>query len=174
MDRRLWTKAAQALLVAVAVCFSVGATDAGSRYTNLNHRLMCTCGCAEILGECNHVGCTNSTKELADLRALIASNKSDQDILDTFAANYGATVLAAPPTRGFDLVAWIAPFAVFVAAMLGTVLLIRRWTVPRRATQPVDAVAGQPAGTAADPSPDPTTDALRQKIRRETGADGEF
>src|SRR4051794_11508056 len=57
-------KTAQALAIAVAVCFSLGATDAGKRYIDMNHRLMCTCGCAEILGECNHVGCPNSTEEL--------------------------------------------------------------------------------------------------------------
>ncbi len=45
----------------------------------------------------------------------------------SFVAKYGATVLAAPTTQGFDLVAWIAPFAVFAAALLGTILLIRRW-----------------------------------------------
>ena len=36
-------------------------------------------------------------------------------------------MLAAPPARGFDLIAWIAPFAVFLAALAGTILLIRRW-----------------------------------------------
>jgi len=153
-------KGVQALTLAVAVCFSLGATDAGSRFTNLNHRLMCTCGCAEILGECNHVGCPSSGQELAELKAGIAAGKSDQEILASFAAKYGATVLAAPTGNGFDLVAWIAPFAVFAAALLGTILLIRRW--------------GKPGGkmeSAARPS-DPATDALREKIRRETGDDG--
>ena len=52
----------RALAVAVA---SRWAQPSGSRYNDLNHRLMCTCGCAEILGECNHVGCPRSTEELA-------------------------------------------------------------------------------------------------------------
>jgi hypothetical protein len=35
-------------------------------------------------------------------------------------------------TEGFELTAWIAPFAVFAAGLLGTILLVRRWTgVPR-------------------------------------------
>ena len=59
----------------------------------------------------------------------IAAGISDKEILDVFAAKYGATVLAAPTTQGFDLVAWIAPFAVFAAALLGTILLVRRWSV---------------------------------------------
>ncbi len=150
----------QAGALAVAVCFSVGATDAGARYNDLNHRLMCTCGCAEILGECNHVGCTSSTEELAMLRAGIDAGKSDQQILDSFVARYGAVVLAAPTKQGFDLVAWIAPFAVFAAALLGTILLMRRWSFGKAQNESQTA--------------DPAMDALREKIRRETGGDGGY
>jgi cytochrome c-type biogenesis protein CcmH len=138
----------------------MGMSDDGSRFNDLDHRLMCTCGCAEILGECNHVGCPNSAGELNELRAGIANGKSDKEILASFVAKYGATVLAAPTAQGFDLVAWIAPFAVFAAALLGTILLIRRWSVGK--TQ-----------SAAQTS-DPATDALKEKIRRETGIDGGF
>lgn len=154
---QVFVRGAQALLLAVAVYFSVGASTSGERYTDLNHRLMCTCGCAQILGECNHVGCTESGRELGELRAAIASGASDSDILSSFAAKYGATVLAAPPKKGFDLIAWIAPFAVFAAALLGTILLVRRWSVGR--TPP------------ATPQASPEMDALRDKIRRETGSD---
>src|ERR1039457_1529720 len=159
-------RTAQALLLAVAVCFSLGATDAGSRFTDLNHRLMCTCGCAEILGECNHVGCPNSAGELDELRAGIAAGTSDKEILTSFVGKYGATVLAAPTTQGFDLVAWIAPFAVFAAAMLGTILLIRRWAGLARAK-----------ARAAGLEPvidDPADRERKEKIRRETGVDGGF
>jgi hypothetical protein len=56
-DFTFWMRACKRLALAVAVCFSLGATDAGSRFNDLGHRLMCTCGCAQLLGECNHVGC---------------------------------------------------------------------------------------------------------------------
>ena len=157
------TRAVQAILLAIVVCFSLGATDASSRYLNLNHRLMCTCGCAEILGECNHVGCQSSGQELAELSAAITAGKSDKEILDAFSAKYGATVLAAPTTEGFNLVAWIAPFAFLAAATLGTILLVMRWKTPRGATPLAEA-----------PSSDPATDALKEKIRRETGSDGGY
>jgi cytochrome c-type biogenesis protein CcmH len=129
----------------------------------LNHRLMCTCGCAEILGECNHVGCPESGRELAELSAAIATGKSDKEILALFADKYGATVLAAPTTEGFNLVAWIAPFAVFAAALLGTVLLVRRWAN-------ISVGKQQAAAQVSDPA----TDALKEKIRRETGSDGGY
>jgi cytochrome c-type biogenesis protein CcmH len=156
-------KAAQAGLLAIAVCFSLGATDGNSRFNDLSHRLMCTCSCAEILGECNHVGCPNSTGELNELRAGIESGKSDKEILDSFVVKYGAIVLAAPTAHGFDLVAWIAPFAVFAAALLGTILLVRRWSV------------GRTLATATDTAQmDPAERERRERIRRETGDDGGF
>lgn len=156
-----WMKAFQASVLAIAVCFSLGATDSNARYYDLNHRMMCTCGCAQLLGECNHVGCTQSGEELALLRTDIAAGMADQEILAAFSTKYGATVLAAPATHGFDLVAWIAPFAVFAAALLGTILLIRRWS-GISAAKAQAAAANTPMASAEDAE-------RRERIRRETG-----
>ncbi len=158
-----WMKAVQAAVLAVAICFSVGAANPSGRLYDLDHRLMCTCGCAQILGECNHVGCTQSAQELSELRTDIAAGMTDQQILDEFVAKYGATVLAAPMTKGFDLVAWIAPFAVFAAALMGTILLIRRWGGLRG--KPQAAVA---SGAAVV---DPEERERLERIRRETDFD---
>ncbi|MGA3135888.1 MAG: cytochrome c-type biogenesis protein CcmH [Terracidiphilus sp.] len=156
----------QAGVLTVAVCFSMGATDASSRFNDLGHRLMCTCGCAQLLGECNHVGCPESGRMRNELSAAIAAGKSDKEILASFAAKYGATVLAAPTTQGFDLVAWIAPFAVFAAALLGTILLVRRWA---------NLSVGKTQTAIPDPAnEDPADRERREKIRRETGIDGGF
>ncbi len=161
-----WIRAVEAAALAVAVCFSLGATDASSRFNDLGHRLMCTCGCAQMLGECNHVGCPESGRERNELSAAIAAGSSDKEILASFAAKYGATVLAAPTTHGFDLVAWIAPFAVFAAALLGTILLVRRWA---------NLSVGKTQTAIPDPAnEDPADRARREKIRRETGIDGGF
>jgi cytochrome c-type biogenesis protein CcmH len=156
-----WMKAGQALFLVVAICFSLGATDASSRYNALSHKMMCTCSCAQMLGECNHVGCPSSGPMLNELTNQIAGGKTDQEILSWFTAKYGVTVLAAPTTQGFNLVAWIAPFAVFGAALLGTILLVRHWSVGRTAV----------AVTAGGPDANPEMTAIREKIRRETGAD---
>lgn len=43
--------------------------------------------------------------------------------------NLLAGVLALRPrAEGFELIARIAPFAVFAAGLIGTLLLVRRWT----------------------------------------------
>lgn len=155
-----WKKALQAGTLAVAVCFSLGASDAGARYEHLNHQLMCSCGCGQVLGECNHVGCPDSPVQLAELRTAINASLTDKQVLDSFAAKYGATVLAAPTMQGFNIVAWVAPFAVFGAALLGTILLVRHWSVGKKE-------AAQTAST-------PEMDAIHERIRRETGSDGGY
>jgi cytochrome c-type biogenesis protein CcmH len=126
---------------------------------------MCTCGCAQLLGECNHVGCPESGREREELKTAIASGKTDQQILDWFAAKYGATMLAAPTMQGFNLVAWIAPFAVLAAGFLGTFLLVRRWSVGKTPL---------PVGASIDATLDPEERERRERIRRETGMDGDL
>jgi cytochrome c-type biogenesis protein CcmH/NrfF len=165
---RPWLKAVECAVLAGALCFSLGAGTPESRQNTLSHQLMCTCGCAQLLGECDHVGCPDRDKELSELMTDIAAGMTDQEVFNAFVAKYGATVLAAPTTKGFDLVAWIAPFAVFGAALLGTILLIRRWGglgLERRAQ----------AAVAAAPNANPAEQERLDRIRRETGSnDGGF
>ena len=158
-----WVKAVEAALLAVAICFSLAAANPTNRLNTLSHRLMCQCGCAQLLGECDHVGCPDRDKELSELTTEIAAGLTNQQILDSFVAKYGLTVLAAPPAQGFDLVAWIAPFAVFAAALLGTILLIRRW----------GGLGGKRQEAAPDAAAaDPAERERLERIRRETGAEG--
>jgi len=70
--------------------------------------------------------------------------------------------LALATVKGFDLLALIAPVAVLGAALLGTILLVRRWSSSK--TEIGSGIS------------DPALDALKEKIRRETSAgnDGGF
>jgi len=160
-----WVKALEAGFLAVAICFSLGAASPTSRLNTLSHQLMCQCGCAQLLGECDHVGCPDRDKELSELSTEISAGLTDQEILNSFVAKYGMTVLAAPPAKGFDLVAWIAPFAVFAAALLGTILLIRRW----------GGLGGRRQAEASEPAfIDPAERERIERIRRETGSEGGY
>ena len=70
---RPWLKAVECAVLAVALCFSLGAGTPESRQNTLSHQLMCTCGCAQLLGECDHVGCPDRDKELSELTTDIAA-----------------------------------------------------------------------------------------------------
>lgn len=155
-DRSLFKVWAQLSLACLLLLFMSGASNTFDRYQQLgHHNLICTCGCGQILLECNHVGCTVSTQEEAELRTAIARGDSDQLILQDFVQKYGPTVLAAPPQSGFNLVAWIAPGAVFLLAMLGAAFVIRKWKLH---------TVAMPAAFGADPH----TNAILDKVRKET------
>src|SRR5438105_15551693 len=126
--------------------------------------MICGCGCNQILLECNHVGCPLSEGMRKELLAAIVgrggpgggpddesgggtgpgsksgpADNSDNAILQAFVDRYGPTILAAPTMSGFNLTAWITPFAVLLAAFASAVLVIRGWK-----RRPLRAVAGSP------------------------------
>ncbi len=97
------------------------------RYKDLGHKLMCKCGCNQILIECNHVGCSYSTRMLEQLRAGLQRGDNDDLILQGFVQEYGATVLAAPTTTGFNRVAWIMPGVALIFAITLLTVIVRKW-----------------------------------------------
>ena len=99
----------QSALLCVVVMVMLGAGK--SRFDRLGHEMICTCGCGQILLECNHLGCPVSPVMRDELQAQIATGGSDVVIENWFVAKYGAIVLASPMRGGFDNVAWITPIA---------------------------------------------------------------
>lgn len=154
-DRILLRTLVQVSAACMLLVFMVGAGDTTARYKSIGHQLICTCGCGQVLLECNHVGCTVSTQEEGELRNALDRGDGNQLILQDFVQKYGPTVLAAPPESGFNLVAWIAPGMVFLLAMLGAALVIRKWKLHPVAMPPELAV-------------DPHTNAILAKVRKET------
>jgi len=116
--------AAQFLLIAVLAIAFMGA-DVDARFNKLGHQLMCMCGCNQVLLECNHVGCAYSERMRNELTASLEHGDNDSLALQSFVQKYGNTVLSAPTSSGFNIVAWIMPFAVFAAASGLTLWLVR-------------------------------------------------
>ena len=149
----LWRRGFQVMAVSLTAVLLMGAGD-DARFNKLGHNLMCACGCRQILLECNHVGCSYSDRMRDELSTALTRGDSDDLVLQAFVQKYGPTVLAAPPATGFNLVAWVMPFAVFFSAMGFAVLVVLRW---------------KQRGPAAAPAADsPELDAMRLRARRET------
>jgi len=157
MPRRLL----QIALVCVLAVTMLGAGTPSTSFDKIGHKLMCQCSCGQILLECNHVGCPVSGPMIDELHTQIATGLPEAGVLNWFIGKYGPIVLAEPIRGGFDNVAWIVPFAALVLATLGVALLIRMWH--RRYARM------QPAATA--PPSDTTTNAMRDRIRRDIDFD---
>jgi cytochrome c-type biogenesis protein CcmH/NrfF len=142
------------LAVALVPVLTMGSASTAVRYNDLGHKMMCVCGCNQILIECNHLGCPDSDQMLSELRTSIASGSSDDAILTAFQDKYGPTVLAAPMLTKFNIVAWIVPPAVLILGIAGTVILVRKWRLRAAAMPPAPSVTDFPG--------------MRERIRRET------
>ncbi len=143
-------------LVWVLALPMLGAGSPSSRFNALGHKLMCVCGCGQILLECNHVGCPDSDRMIGELRTEIATGLPDNGVFNWFVGKYGPTVLATPIRGGFDIVAWIVPFAALLLGIGIVVFFIRIWR--RRSPR-----NGPPTGPSS-----PIDDTLRDRIREET------
>src|SRR3954471_15324407 len=138
--RRYGTRILQAFVLAFVCLALLGAGSANrsaeARFNDLGHKLMCKCGCNQILLECNHVGCSYSTQMRDELTAALtrggdgqgsSTPDSDELVLQSFVQKYGATVLAAPTTSGFNIVAWIVPFVALLAGITLVAVIARKW-----------------------------------------------
>src|SRR5882757_4229178 len=122
-----YRKAAQTLLLCVAVFALLGAGDPATRFSEIGHQMMCICGCNQILLECNHVGCPDSDGMRNELMAAVQRGDSDSLVQQAFVQKYGPTVLAAPTNTGFNRTAWIVPFVALFAGILAVVAVVRSW-----------------------------------------------
>jgi cytochrome c-type biogenesis protein CcmH/NrfF len=150
----------QAAALTAAVFLFMGAGDDSARFKDLGHRMMCTCGCGQVLLECNHVGCQSSEKMRNQLLAALdkGDNNNDDLILQGFVQEYGPTVIAAPTATGFNRVAWIMPFAVLALGIAFAVHIVRSWK-----NRPEPALAD---GIIIRPGSE--LDEFRRKARKET------
>jgi len=118
----------------------------------IEEHLMCYCGCTDLTVRVCNCGVAAGIKD--DIRDRLAKGQSPDEVEAAYVARYGEQIRSAPTRSGFNLLAWIMPFAVVLAAGAAIVVLVRRWgTRPfAAATAPAGTAAG--TGSAGAPGPD--------------------
>jgi cytochrome c-type biogenesis protein CcmH len=99
------------------------------RRDELEKHLKCQCGCPLDIYTCRTTdfACPVSPRVHADVQALIAGGYSEDEIRDAFVAVYGERVLTAPKPQGFNLLAYVAPFAAITLFGGFAAWIIHRW-----------------------------------------------
>jgi cytochrome c-type biogenesis protein CcmH len=124
------------VLVALAASGAASASEQHPTLAELERELICPT-CHETLAV--------STSPIADrmrsyIRVRIAAGDTKSEIKASLVDQFGEGVLAAPPKRGFNLLAWLLPLVGLTIAAAVIALLARRWSSGR----------GEPG--SADPS----------------------
>lgn len=61
------------------------------------------------------------------IRQQLQSGKSEQQVLQFFAAHYGNQILLTPPQQGFNLLAWLMPVAMLLIGLALVSFVARGW-----------------------------------------------
>jgi len=164
MSRRKNLAGAVAGLLLIGLLAAPAIGQRSERAKVLSKKLMCMCGCNQVLGECNHVGCSVSTEMLRKLDAQLARGDADDLVMQAFVQEYGLKVMAQPPASGFNLMAWVVPPVALLFGLLIVRSVLRRWRVAaaQRAT-----VAAAGMGGAAVP------EELLERVRKQSGQEAE-
>ncbi|MGH9703927.1 MAG: cytochrome c-type biogenesis protein [Candidatus Acidiferrales bacterium] len=123
-------KRGQISLVFLAALFTLGIPTSAQqtpRAKSLGERMLCMCGCNQVLTQCNHVGCPSLTSMMQELDQRVARNESDDLTLQAFVQEYGEKVLSSPRTQGFGLTAWVMPIVVVLVGLMVIWMVLERW-----------------------------------------------
>jgi cytochrome c-type biogenesis protein CcmH len=110
----------------------------------IEESLTCQCGCGLTVHSCNHVQCPSAIPLKTEIAEQLAAGKTREEVLTHFAGKYGEKILSAPTTSGFNLVAWVTPFAAVAIAATIVVVVSKRWRRP----PPAPVVVAPRAGDA--------------------------
>ncbi len=116
---------------------------------DVESKLRCTCGCNLSVYTCRTTDFTCTTSPAMHQRVveLVEQHKSAQEILDAFVAQYGESVLMAPPKEGFNLLGYVVPG--ILITLVGGALA---WVIARKTR--VRMAAGDASGVGSSLPPD--------------------
>jgi cytochrome c-type biogenesis protein CcmH len=127
-NAKAWLSYAALTFLAVASLLVPRANaDHSDRAKVVGLRLMCMCGCNQVLIQCNHINCPSSAPMLKELEAHISSGQADDLVVQDFVQEYGDQVLSSPPNKGFNRLAVLLPGIAFVVGLGLVSLVIMQW-----------------------------------------------
>lgn len=141
--RRLWRSLVLATAI-LAIPAAVRSSQVDPTEDQVQQRLWCPCGCNQVLGTCNHIGCASAPPMRAEVGELLDQGLDPEEVLARFEDKYGPTILTAPSTDGwFDLSAWLMPFAGLAAGAAVLGVFVRRF---RRRGQDTETLPDEHVG----------------------------
>ncbi len=123
-------------VVALLVLFAASpATADSATVSGIAKQLICQCGCGMVLSSCTHAECASREAMTAFIGQALGQGKSEAQIIQSFVVRYGEQVLASPPKRGFNLVAWVLPFAAILGGGGVIYIALKKWVWQGRQSQ---------------------------------------
>lgn len=114
-------------LALLAGVFTFPVSVRAATVSDVADELLCMCGCNSLLGTCSHVECGVQESMTTTIRLMLDEGNSTGDIVQFFVSQYGESVRSAPTKSGFNLMAWVTPFAAIAVGAVIVVVVTRKW-----------------------------------------------
>ena len=120
---------------------------------------------------CQNESVADSSASIAEqmrlvIREQLQQGKSEQQILQYFAAHYGNQILLTPSPQGFNLLAWLMPVAMLLIGLGLLTFVLRDWRTQGRPRLAMSA-SPQDVEPAIDPELEPYRVQLEQELADE-------
>jgi cytochrome c-type biogenesis protein CcmH len=126
-----------AALLALALAVPALASEAHPTLAEMEGEVMCPV-CKTTLDQSNSAA---AQRIKAFIVRRIRAGDTKSEIEDRLVADFGPAILAQPPKRGFDLLAWLLPIGGLLAGAVAVGFAAWRWTRSRE-PEPALAAAG--------------------------------
>lgn len=121
--------ARHALAAAAFIAATLGPAPAGAAdltpQQQIEGQLMCYCGCADLTVRVCTCGTADGIR--GEIRERLAAGETPEQVVAAYVSRYGEKIRSAPTKSGFNLLAWVTPFAALLVAGSALVLVVRRW-----------------------------------------------
>ena len=139
------------MIVALTLLAGPATVWAASQLANLENALMCKCDdkCGKVLINCT---CDTSKETRKILTGKLESGLTVDQIVKQYVDKYGETILSAPSKSGFNLSAWIMPFAALAIGGFGVRKVIKSWVRPASTKKDAEASGEESVSKTDAPS----------------------
>jgi len=118
-----WALVAAMLLLWLVAGQALAQQPTADQINAIARQLSCPTCAGLNVADCPTELCAEWRAEIGDL---LAEGKSQQEILDYFAARYGDHVLQMPPARGVFLWVWLLPALAILAGLVALAIYLKR------------------------------------------------
>lgn len=119
--------AAAAACAMLAIAIANRPAHGAAMVDEVTQGLTCQCGCGLTVANCNHPNCSFSVPIRTEVAGMLARGKTRAQVIAFYRSKFGEKVLSAPTTEGFNILAWVMPFAALLIGGAFIFLMFGRW-----------------------------------------------
>ena len=121
-------------LLSLCIIFFFCSESHAVTLSELENAVMCMCpdNCGKVLINCS---CKYSDEYRATFAQEIKNGMGKKEIIQAWVEKYGEKGLSAPTKKGFNLTAWIMPFAALFAGGILVFQLMRKWSRRKKSNE---------------------------------------